>query len=239
MIVIEADDPSIDLWLALVELQEDLPGDWTLIGAQMVALHGLEVGMQPPHATADADLVVNARVVGVEVANFARALEKAGYRLDGISADGIGHRFSDGRVSLDLLAPDGIDSARIDLTTIKPARTISVPGSTQALSRSELVSVIVKGREGRIPRPSLLGAILVKARAVDVDDLPESQLQDLAFLLSLVSDPHELHEGLKSTERGWLRRRIELARPDAKAWSILSPEDADNGFAALRILADL
>lgn len=239
MIAIDAEDQSFDLWSALVELQKNLPMEWTLIGAQMVALHGLELEKQPPRATTDADLVVNARVVGVEVAGFARALEKAGYQLEGINAEGIGHRFSNNRVSLDLLAPDGIESARIDLTTIKPARTISVPGSTQALRRSELMSVTINGREGRIPRPNLLGAILVKARAVDVDDVPESQLQDLAFLLSLVSDPHEIQEGITSTERGWLRRRTELAGREAKAWSTLSPEDADNGFAALRILADL
>lgn len=238
MIVIEADDPAIDLWLALVKLQKDLPAEWTLIGAQMVALHGLELGKQLPRATADADLVVNARVVGVEVSSFAVALEQAGYLLEGVDAHGVGHRFSDGRVSLDLLAPDGIDRARIDLTTIKPARTISVPGSTQALNRSELVSVSIKGREGHIPRPNLLGAILVKARAVDVDDVPESQVRDLAFLLSLASDPHEIQEELRSTERGWLRKRTELAERDARAWSILSQEDADNGFAALRILAD-
>lgn len=239
MIVIEPDDPSIDLWLALIRLEEELPREWTLIGAQMVALHGLESRKQPPRATFDADLVVNVRVIGVEVSGFAAALEKAGYLLEGIDAEGVGHRFSDSRISLDLLAPDGIDSSRIDLTTIAPARTISVPGGTQALNRSEFVPVSVRGTTGRIPRPSLLGAILVKARAVEVDDVPESQLQDLAFLLSLVPHPHEVRAELRSTERGWLQRRSELNERGASVWSALPEEDADNGYAALRILADL
>lgn len=63
MIVIEPGDPAIDLWLALVKLEEELPGEWTLIGAQMVALHGLELGKNPPHATSDADLVVMIRSI--------------------------------------------------------------------------------------------------------------------------------------------------------------------------------
>lgn len=239
MIVIEPDDPALDLWSALVNLYEELPGEWTLIGGQMVALHGFEVGRKPPKATTDADLVVNARVVGFKVASFAVALEDAGYQLEGISAEGVGHRFSNGKVSLDLLAPDGIDSARIDLTTIAPARTISVPGATQALNRSELVTVTVEETTGSIPRPSLLGALLVKARAVDVDDVPQSQLQDLAFLLSLVPDPDELQAELRGSERRWLQRRVELADREAIVWSALSPEEADNGFAAFRILADL
>lgn len=238
MIVIESDDPALDLWSALVNLYEELPGEWTLIGAQMVALHGLEVGRKPPKATTDADLVVNARVVGFKIASFAAALEDAGYQLEGISAEGVGHRFSNGKVSLDVLAPDGLDSARIDLTTIAPARTISVPGATQALNRSELVTVTVDETTGSIPRPSLLGALLVKARAVDVDDVPQSQLQDLAFLLSIVPDPDELQAELRGSERRWLQRRVELADREASAWSALSPEEADNGFAAFRILAD-
>ena len=239
MIVIEADDPSIDLWLALIKLQDQLPGEWTLIGAQMVALHGLEVGRHPPQVTTDADLVVNARVIGTKITKFAQALQDAGYLLEGISTEGVGHRFSNEKVSLDLLAPDGIDGARIDLTTIAPARTISVPGATQALNRSELVSVNVNGIRGQIPRPNLLGAILVKARAVDVDDVPESQLQDLAFLLSIVADPDELRADLSNSERGWLRRRAELVEREATPWLALAPEDADNGFAAHRVLSDL
>jgi hypothetical protein len=45
--------------------------------------------------------------------------------------------------------------------------------------------VVVRGptHQGSVPSPTanLLGAILVKARAVEVDDVPTSQLADLAF----------------------------------------------------------
>jgi hypothetical protein len=39
-----------------------------------------------------------------------------------------------------------------------------------------------------LPRPNLLGAILVKTRAIAVDDAKDSQRIDVAFLLTLVED---------------------------------------------------
>src|SRR5204863_439110 len=72
--------------------------------------------------------------------------------------------------------------------TVPPAHTVQVPGGTQALRRTELVSVRLGRRRGTLPRPNLLGAILVKTRAVDIDDVPENQRLDLALLLSFVDD---------------------------------------------------
>ena len=93
-------------------------------------------------------------------------------------------------VSIDVLAPDGLGS-RTDLTTTPPGRTIQVPGGTQALDRTELLPVRTLERTGLVPRPSLLGAVVAKAIAVGVDDLPNGQRLDLAFLLGLVDDPFD------------------------------------------------
>jgi hypothetical protein len=57
---------------------------------------------------------------------------------------------------------------------------------------------------GTVPLPDLLGAMLVKIRAIDVDDEPRAQRSDVAFLLSLVEDPDELAKKCSATERGWL-----------------------------------
>lgn len=147
----------------------------------------------------------------------------------------MGHRFSNGIVSIDVLAPDGIGE-RASLTTITPARTIRVPAGTQALRRTEMVDVLVDGDHSHLPRPNLLGAILLKARAVAVDDAPRSQLLDLAFLLSLVASPSDMHRELARSERSWLRSRQELLDRNAQPWRLLEQEDADNGFLALQIL---
>lgn len=52
-----------------------------------------------------------------------------------------------------------------------------------------------------MPRPSLLGAIVGKAVAVDVDDVPDSQRLDLALLVSLVEDPIAMAGQLTSKDR--------------------------------------
>ncbi len=88
-----------------------------------------------------------------------------------------------------------------------------------------------------MPRPNLLGAILPKARAVDIDDLPESQLSDLTFLLGLAEDPRQMGGELTRAERGWLRRRTELLDRDHEMWQFQA--NADDAHLALRILADI
>ena len=64
-----------------------------------------------------------------------------------------------------------------------------MPGGSQALRRTELIEVAVGDTRGVLPRPDLLGAILVKTRAIAVDDAKDSQRLDVAFLLTLVPRP--------------------------------------------------
>ena len=64
-----------------------------------------------------------------------------------------------------------------------------------------MVDVRLGRRSGRLPRPHLLGAILVKARAVNVDDVPNNQRADLALLLSFVDDADALVGQLVGRER--------------------------------------
>lgn len=149
-----------------------------------------------------------------------------GYALDEISVAGVGHRFVNGRVKIDVLAPDGLGE-RVNLRTVGSAHTVRVPGGTQAMHRSEKVPVRTRHIEGHVPVPNLLGAILVKVRAIDVDDQPDAQRYDVAFLLSLTDDPDPLSRNLSKTERGWLRRHQYLADPNNPCFrGIANAEDA-------------
>lgn len=224
-----------DLWLALIELTALRPGEWTLIGGQMVFLHAMEHGVRPPRVSTDLDVLVNARVVTGGVKEFVAGLEVAGFVLAGASPEGLAHRYKREGVSVDVLAPEGLGS-RTDLTTTPPGRTLQVPGGTQALDRTELVPVVFGGRDGFVPRPSVLGAIVGKCVAVDVDDVPEAQRLDLALLLSLVEDPIELAAQLTKKDRQRLRARSEMVEASHAVWSSLLPDDADRGRAALRLL---
>jgi hypothetical protein len=235
---ISSGDLTLDLWTNFLKLSSRLPGEWTIVGAQMVALHGLERGHFPPRSSDDVDLVANVRAIGTSTEDLARTLEAEGLRLEGPNAEGIGHRFSNDVLSVDVLAPDGLSPDKPPIT-ISPARTVLVPGGTQALRRSEIVEVVAGSVRGEVRRPSLTGAILLKARAVDVDDVPRAQLDDLAFLLSLLEDPEAVREEMSASELGWLRRRKELLDRDARPWRALDRPKAAAGHAALRIILDL
>lgn len=224
------------LWKTLIELTDVRPGEWTLIGGQMVYLHALEHGESPPRISTDLDVLVNARVVAGGIREFVAALEVRGFEMEGPSPEGIAHRYTRDGVSIDVLAPEGLGS-RADLTTTPPSRTLSVPGGTQALKRTELLPVRIASAEGRVPRPSLLGAIVGKSVAVEVDDAPEAQRQDLGFLLALVDDPLDMAALLRPKDRQRIRARSELADAEHPAWRALSTEQRDRARATLAILS--
>jgi len=225
-----------ELWGALIELSELLPGSWTLIGGQMVFLHAIENGVDTPRVSTDLDVLVNARVVAGGVRDFVSAIESAGFALAGVSPEGLAHRYQRSGVSVDVLAPEGL-GPRADLTTTPPGRTLQVPGGTQALERTELVPVVFGDRRGLVPRPSLLGAIVGKAMAVAVDDVPDAQRLDLALLLSLVEDPIGLAAQLTKKDRQRLRARQEMAGADHDAWMALPAAAADRGRSAYGLLS--
>jgi predicted nucleotidyltransferase len=229
------DDSERVLWAAALDLAELLAGlPWTLVGAQMVILHAFEAGQLPGRTTGDLDLLFDVRAhVGATGAATNRLLD-AGFVETGRSMDDVAHRFIKGDVVVDVLAPEGLGE-RTSRETIDGAHTIQVPGGSQALERTEVVDVRLGDRVGHLPRPSLVGAILLKARAVGAaPDEAAKHLGDLAFLLGLIVDPRSLADGLRKSERKWLRSRKELADRANPAWRMTRlPDDA---FVALGIL---
>lgn len=227
-------DPWDAVWETLIDLQQLEPAGWTLIGAQMVTLHALERGRTPPRRSEDADVLANVRAMHDATRRLSKLLEQQGFAMDPPNLVGVSHRFRSGRVTIDLLAPDGLGE-RADLGTIPPAHTLEVPGGTQALGRTERVEVAIGSLAGFVPRPNLLGAIVLKARAVDVDDVPANQREDLAFLLSLVDSPRSLAEHMTKGDRRAVKAREELLDERHPAW--LAIDDADTAQRALRVLS--
>ncbi len=83
----------LEMWRELLLLAKQAPAPWTLIGAHVVALHGWKAGRKQPRASKDADILVNARVVGGGTQMVSQSLLSRGFSLDGVSPEGIGHRF--------------------------------------------------------------------------------------------------------------------------------------------------
>src|SRR6266571_4156171 len=135
-------------WLILLDLGEAFAKRWCLIGGQMVWLLATEHDGPPPRATEDVDVVVDVRVDPAGIQKLCRWLEDHGFTLDGVSADGIGHRYiraanpRPSQVIFDVLAPDNLSSRAI-LTTTHGARTLEAPGTRMALNNAEGVNVTV------------------------------------------------------------------------------------------------
>lgn len=126
--------------------------------------------------------------------------------LPPLSDEDLGYKFEvDGEV-IEVLGSEGV---RHDPKTLGKHTTFQAPGGTQALARTEIVRVSLDGGPAvKLRRPSLLGAILIKARVLAKQrDKFESDRQDLIRLLSFVENPRALAEAeeLTKSEKRWLR----------------------------------
>lgn len=233
--ILPRDPQELALWRAATEIAAAFPvGSWTLIGAQMVFLLAYEHGVPVGRTSGDVDMLVNVRTLTGATEAAAAMLRNLGYELDDPTPDGRGHRFRRADAVVDVLAPDGVGS-RASLVTVPPARTVSVPGGSQALARSRQVEVELEGERHTLPCPSLIGAILLKARAVDVGEDADKHRRDLALLLSAVKDPRTVVLELTPPEKRWLRRRREMLTISHPSWR--GVERAEDARIALEILA--
>jgi hypothetical protein len=206
-IVIDALDPeTMALWRTVAKVAEAL-GDqhmrWCLVGGLMVALFAIEAG-QISRPTADIDILGDARQRPSGTEWVTRRLAELGatrYEIGGFESEK-GFRFTfDGQV-VDVLAPDGLGRPAM---TDSQFQTIQIPGGSQALNRIETLTIIIDGQRTALHRPTLIGAILLKARGIRVHSRPDDQRQDLITLLGLMTDPRSVLDTLTNAERKWLR----------------------------------
>jgi hypothetical protein len=200
-----------------------------LIGGLMVQLHALQHGITDVRPTGDIDVLGQARPQGALTA-IDGALRDEGFEPVLPDLDGYVHRYERDGVSVDLLAPDGIKPP----PRIGRDIAIAVPGGSQALARSETVTVTVEGRPFELRRPTLLGAVLVKARSLMVHADPAAQREDLLALLALIDDPRRMACELRTSERTWLR--VVEHRLDPSAPSLLNRETTRRADLAYRLL---
>jgi hypothetical protein len=206
LITINALDPAEQrLWQTVAAIARQLGDDdrWCLVGGLMVALFAMQAA-QTPRVTIDIDVLADARARPSGTTWATRRLEAMGATLTNV--DGLdgqrGFRFELDDQIVDVLAPDGLGRAA---RTAGKLETIQIPGGTQALERIEVVEIVVAGVVSRVRRPTLLGALLLKARALPVHSRPEDQREDIITLLALVEDPDAIRPSLTQAERRWLR----------------------------------
>jgi len=201
------DPDTMALWRTVAEVAKRLDDDrmrWCLVGGLMVALYAIESG-QIARPTVDIDILGDARQrpSGTEwIAERLRdELGATPHERSGLEGER-GFRFGVAGQIVDVLAPDGLGRPAM---TGHRSQAIPIPGGSQALTRTESVLIVIDGERVRLRRPTLLGAILLKARSLAVHSRPEDQRQDLIVLLGLMADPRSAAATLKNSERGWLR----------------------------------
>lgn len=206
-IVVDALDPAtMALWRTVAKVAKTLDDQhmrWCLVGGLMVGLFAIEAG-QISRPTTDIDILGDARQRPSGTEWVTEQLAKLGatrHEIGGFEAEK-GFRFNvDGQV-VDVLAPDGLGRPAM---TDAQFQTIQIPGGSQALNRMETVTVIIDGERVALNRPTLIGAILLKARSMRVHSRPEDQRQDVIQLLGLMTDPRSVIDSLTNAERKWLR----------------------------------
>lgn len=85
--------PVDEVWDVILDLAQHLPAaSWTLIGGQMVLLHVLEHGQDPPQISQDGDVAGNVRSDPTAVGAIVTELEGRGFIVEGMTPDGLAHR---------------------------------------------------------------------------------------------------------------------------------------------------
>jgi len=97
------------------------------------------------------------------------------------------------------------------------------------------VTIVHEGRRGKVPRPSLVAAIVAKAAAVELPD-PARHYRDLALLCALVVDPFDLRDQLTKKDRQRLRKAKRLSDDAHPAWSLVPERIRSQGQIAFGVL---
>lgn len=221
-----SDPAGIIAWSTVMDLSNYRRQGWTLVGGQMVHLLAWEHGEESPRVTTDADVVLNVRAYPKAMTEVTARLLSNGYVEDGVSPEGLGHRYRSTTVknaSIDVLLPEGIaDTAKYPTAT--GAKTIEVPGSVQALERSLRRAVTVNGVDGAIIRPDVHAAMVLKAAAYQAElgtAVAERHLRDFAVLVSLYARHYpktELRDRLTKKDRSRIANALGHLLPDNAIW---------------------
>lgn len=210
----DIDEPEV--W-GLVRWMAERSSDWVLIGGLMVATFDLEYG-DSWRQTDDVDSLFDVRrAARGAIRDHVDELRQIGFEFVA-NHEGIGHRLTRGALILDVLSTDHFPQD--PLVSLSPRlETFQTPGGSQAVKRREAVEVSFRGDTFLLPRPNLLGAILVKAAASRHANRPKDH-RDLAHLIAKVDDPIELRQELASHERRLLGERLNHRLVSAELASI-------------------
>lgn len=220
-------------WRGLLEIYARLPDGWCLVGGQLVHLHCWERGYAPNRPTDDADTALDVRARPEILLEFTRTLTEMGFRTAGSNMSGHQHRWIRGDAWIDILIADGLGERGARRRGVTGATTLASPGMQQALDRTEIVDVDLAGIRGRVRRPSLHGALVVKAAAygVTADPFRNRHIPDLAVLAAMIRRSDNLAAQLTPRDREHLRVGLAGLTTQRELW--VDIEGAERGVDVL------
>ena len=201
----------------------------------MIHLHCWQRARPAPRVTTDADLILDIRAKGTVLATVTALLQERGFQEDGRSPTNVGHRWKRDRVSFDVLLPEGLSRAGARTPTVTGAQTVQVPGGTQAIDRAQSVEVDIAGRVGRIIRPSLLGALVGKAAALEipVDPNADRHSSDFITLASLIDNPAGMNVLVSRRDRARAAAMLSRLPESDPVWQVYGTGPTARGTAIM------
>ena len=211
--------PQAEAWGTLVDIYQAIPANWTVVGGQMVYAHCMARGYSGARPTTDADAVLDVRARGTILLEFTTVLRELGFEPERNNSAGHQSHWQRDEVRVDIMIPTGLGLRASERIGVTGSTALETPGAQKAINRTGAVDVIWDGATGgSIPLPSMLGALVAKSRAFQVDRKPgrERHLDDLVALSSIARPRDALHESDKR-ERRTLETGLELAARRAES----------------------
>lgn len=196
-------DAQAQAWGVLVDLYEIIPGNWTIVGGQMVYAHCMDRGFIGARPTTDADAVLDVRARGKILHEFTAALKDMGFVPERDNTAGHQSHWERSGVRVDVMIPTGLGGRASIRPGVTGATALQTPGAQKALNRTGSVDVAWPGfAGGAVPLPSMLGALVAKSRAFQVDRQQgrDRHLEDL-LVLAQIARPRDALSDADRAER--------------------------------------
>jgi hypothetical protein len=226
----------------LTVLDREVRQPWALIGGLMVLVTCAEHGRRFDRATVDADVVVGVFTHRSALRRLTSQLRGSGFDDDtpdpATSGERLAYRWRRDGVVLDVAVPPKVNEQDEPPTTVVGRKSVALPGTQQALRRTERLPVrLQSGVEGYVRRPDLLGAVVLKSIAAATDRRDEDRhREDLVMLADLLALTG-CHVAYRAFIRSKDAHRIAAATALVTRREWRAADDPDAARAALDYLA--
>lgn len=147
---------QFESWNALLDLYEDVPYGWSLVGARWSS-YGAWNEAEARRVPAMRQIWCSTRAHPQVLREVANTLTEKGFSPDGVTRSRHQHRWTRSGTVIDVLIPRHFGNA-VRLCA-GGAKTLETPGAQKVLNRTKPCEVLLNGRPGVVLRPTLLDTL--------------------------------------------------------------------------------